>query len=130
DEPGRRRQGHLEPAPHRRRRAREPVVVAEARAVRRQPHRRWLGRRLPQRQRPLPAVLDDPLLRHPDDPERCPGRVGDHDAMTTRDRLVIVVVLLVAALAGFWFLALGPKRKEAADLDAQIATQTQQLTTA
>jgi Tfp pilus assembly protein PilO len=50
--------------------------------------------------------------------------------MTTRDRLVIVVVLLVAALAGFWFLAIAPKRKEAADLDAQIATQTQQLTTA
>ena len=50
--------------------------------------------------------------------------------MTTRDRLVIVGVLLVAALAGFWFLALAPKRKEAADLQAQIATQTQQLTTA
>ncbi len=50
--------------------------------------------------------------------------------MTTRDRLVIVVVLLVAALAGFWFLALAPKRKEAADLDAQISTQTEQLTTA
>jgi len=50
--------------------------------------------------------------------------------MTTRDRLVIVGVLLVAALAGFWFLGLAPKRKEAADLQAQIATQTQQLTTA
>jgi Tfp pilus assembly protein PilO len=50
--------------------------------------------------------------------------------MTTRDRLVIVVVLLVAALAGFWFLALAPKRKEATDLNAQIATQTEQLTTA
>jgi len=50
--------------------------------------------------------------------------------MTTRDRLVIVGVLLMAALAGFWFLGLAPKRKEAADLQAQIATQTQQLTTA
>ena len=50
--------------------------------------------------------------------------------MTTRDRLVIVGVLLAAALAGFWFLGLAPKRKEAADLQAQIATQTQQLTTA
>jgi hypothetical protein len=50
--------------------------------------------------------------------------------MTTRDRLVIVGVLLMAALAGFWFLALSPKRKEAADLQAQIATQTEQLTTA
>jgi hypothetical protein len=50
--------------------------------------------------------------------------------MTTRDRLVIVGVLLAAALAGFWFLGLAPKRKEAAQLQAQIATQTQQLTTA
>jgi hypothetical protein len=50
--------------------------------------------------------------------------------MTTRDRLVIIGVLLAAALAGFWFLGLAPKRKEAADLQAQIATQTQQLTTA
>ena len=50
--------------------------------------------------------------------------------MTTRDRLVIVGVLLAAALAGFWFLGLAPKRKETADLDAQIATQTQQLATA
>jgi hypothetical protein len=50
--------------------------------------------------------------------------------MTTRDRLVIVGVLLAAALAGFWFLALAPKRKEATDLQAQIATQTQQLTSA
>jgi hypothetical protein len=47
--------------------------------------------------------------------------------MTTRDRLVIVGVLLVAALAGFWFLALAPKRKEATDLQAQIATKTQEL---
>jgi hypothetical protein len=50
--------------------------------------------------------------------------------MTTRDRLVIIGVLLAAALAGFWFLGLAPKRKEAADLQAQIATQTQQLTSA
>jgi hypothetical protein len=50
--------------------------------------------------------------------------------MTTRDRLVIIGVLLAAALAGFWFLGLAPKRKESSDLQAQIATQTQQLTTA
>jgi hypothetical protein len=50
--------------------------------------------------------------------------------MTTRDRLVIVGVLFVAALAGFWFLAIAPKRKEATDLQAQIATQTEQLTSA
>jgi hypothetical protein len=50
--------------------------------------------------------------------------------MTTRDRLVIIGVLLVAALAGFWFVALAPKRKETADLQAQIATQTEKLTSA
>ena len=36
--------------------------------------------------------------------------------MTARDRLVIVVVLPSRPLAGFWFLGLAPKRKEAADL--------------
>jgi hypothetical protein len=50
--------------------------------------------------------------------------------MTTRDRLVIIGVLLMAALAGFWFVALAPKRKETATLQAQIATQTEQLTSA
>lgn len=50
--------------------------------------------------------------------------------MTVRDRLVIVGVLLVAALAGFWFLGLAPKRKESADLQAQIATESQKLTSA
>jgi len=50
--------------------------------------------------------------------------------MTTRDRLVIIGVLLAAALAGFWFLGLAPKRKEAADLQAQIATQSEQLASA
>jgi Type II secretion system (T2SS), protein M len=50
--------------------------------------------------------------------------------MTTRDRLVILGVLFVAAIAGFWFLGLAPKRKDATELQAQIATQTQALTTA
>jgi hypothetical protein len=50
--------------------------------------------------------------------------------MTTRDRLVIVGVLLAAAIAGFWFVGLAPKRKEAAELQAQVATETQKLTTA
>ena len=43
--------------------------------------------------------------------------------MTTRDRLVIVGVLAHGPLAGFWFLGLAPKRKESADLQAQIVTQ-------
>jgi Tfp pilus assembly protein PilO len=47
--------------------------------------------------------------------------------MTVRDRLVIVAVLVAAAIAGFWFVGLAPKRKEATDLQAQIATERQQL---
>jgi hypothetical protein len=50
--------------------------------------------------------------------------------VTTRDRLVIVGVLLAAAIAGFWFLGLAPKRKEATALQAQIATERQKLTSA
>jgi Tfp pilus assembly protein PilO len=50
--------------------------------------------------------------------------------MTVRDRLVIVAVLLLAALGGFWFLGLAPKRKEASTLQAQIATESQKLASA
>ncbi len=51
---------------------------------------------------------------------------GDDD-MTMRDRLIIVVVLVAAALAGVWFVGLAPKRKEAADLRTQIDAASQQL---
>jgi Tfp pilus assembly protein PilO len=47
--------------------------------------------------------------------------------MTTRDRLIIVVVLLAAALGGVWFVGLAPKRKEAADLNSQIDAASQKL---
>jgi hypothetical protein len=47
--------------------------------------------------------------------------------MTVRDRLVILVVLVGAALAGFWFVGLSPKHKEAADLQSQIDSARQQL---
>ena len=47
--------------------------------------------------------------------------------MTTRDRLIIVVVLVAAALGGFWFLGLAPKRKAAADLQGQIVSAQQKL---
>jgi Tfp pilus assembly protein PilO len=50
--------------------------------------------------------------------------------MTTRDRLIIVVVLMAAALGGFWFVGLAPKRKEAADLQGQIVTAQQKLSDA
>jgi hypothetical protein len=40
--------------------------------------------------------------------------------MTQRDRLVIVGVAVLVAVAAFWFFALAPKRKEAADIAGQI----------
>jgi Type II secretion system (T2SS), protein M len=50
--------------------------------------------------------------------------------MTTRDRIVILVVLLAAALGGTWFVGLAPKHKQIADLQAQIDTEQQRLTDA
>jgi hypothetical protein len=50
--------------------------------------------------------------------------------MTARDRLVIVAVLVAAALAGFWFLGLSPKRKESASLQTQIQAANGRLTVA
>ncbi len=50
--------------------------------------------------------------------------------MTGRDRLVVIVIAAALLLAGFWFLALAPKRKQAVDLSAQVATQQQRLTEA
>jgi hypothetical protein len=47
--------------------------------------------------------------------------------VTARDRIIIVVVLVAAALAGFWFLALSPKRKDIGDLQAKIDVANQQL---
>jgi type II secretory pathway pseudopilin PulG len=44
--------------------------------------------------------------------------------VTARDRIVLIVVGIVAALAAFWFLAISPKRKDASALGAQI-TQAQ-----
>lgn len=48
--------------------------------------------------------------------------------MTARDRIIIVVVLVAAALAGVWFVGLAPKRKEATDLSAKLDVARQQLT--
>jgi Tfp pilus assembly protein PilO len=39
------------------------------------------------------------------------------------NKILIAVVAAAAAAAAFWFLALAPKRKEAADLQAKTATQ-------
>jgi hypothetical protein len=43
--------------------------------------------------------------------------------MTQRDRMVVGVLVAVAALAGFWFLVLGSKRSESSHLGEQIAAQ-------
>jgi Tfp pilus assembly protein PilO len=50
--------------------------------------------------------------------------------VTARDRTVLIVVGLVALLGGFWFVAISPKRKEASDVAAQVATAQTRLDTA
>jgi hypothetical protein len=50
--------------------------------------------------------------------------------VTSRDRTVALVVAAVALLGAFWFLALSPKRKDAADLGAKISQAQQRLDTA
>jgi hypothetical protein len=47
--------------------------------------------------------------------------------VTSRDRIVVIVVLAAAALGGFWFALLSPKRADAAKLDKDIAAQQQLL---
>lgn len=47
--------------------------------------------------------------------------------MTARDRIIIVVVLVAAALGAFWFVGLAPKRKESAALQSKIAVAQKQL---
>jgi type II secretory pathway pseudopilin PulG len=50
--------------------------------------------------------------------------------VTGRDRIVLIVVGLLATLGAFWFLAISPKRKDASDLNAQIGVQQTRLATA
>lgn len=47
--------------------------------------------------------------------------------MTTRDRALILAVLGIALLGGFWFLALAPKREDAKALDGKLAVAHQRL---
>lgn len=47
--------------------------------------------------------------------------------MTARDRTVLMIVGALAAVAAFWFLALSPKRQEAADLGGRIAAARGEL---
>lgn len=47
--------------------------------------------------------------------------------MTQRDRIVVMVVIAVVALGGFWMLALKPKRKEASDLGQKLEQAHQRV---
>lgn len=50
--------------------------------------------------------------------------------MTGRDRIVIIVVSVVAAIAGAWLLVVSPKRSEASKLGDQVKAAQTQLSTA
>jgi type II secretory pathway pseudopilin PulG len=50
--------------------------------------------------------------------------------VTARDRTVLIVVGVLAAVAAFWFFAISPKRKEASDVSAQVSSAQQRLDTA
>ena len=50
--------------------------------------------------------------------------------MTTRDRMVIIVVLVVGAIVAGWMLVVSPKRDQAAGLSTQISGEQSQLDTA
>jgi type II secretory pathway pseudopilin PulG len=50
--------------------------------------------------------------------------------MTTRDRSVLIVVLIVGAIAGAWFFAIAPKRSQASKLQSDISAAQAQLDTA
>lgn len=50
--------------------------------------------------------------------------------MTRRDRLVLLAVAVVAAIAASWILVVSPKRDQAAKLGTQVASEQQKLDTA
>jgi hypothetical protein len=50
--------------------------------------------------------------------------------VTARDRTVLIVVGLLGICAAFWFLAISPKHKDAADLAAQVTQAQSRLDTA
>jgi type II secretory pathway pseudopilin PulG len=47
--------------------------------------------------------------------------------MTSRDRIVILIVAVVGALAASWFMLIQPKRQQASDLAGKISTAQSQL---
>ncbi len=50
--------------------------------------------------------------------------------MTTRDRIVIMVVLALVAVGAGWMFVVSPKRSEASSLNTQVSSEQSQLTAA
>jgi hypothetical protein len=50
--------------------------------------------------------------------------------LTARDRKILLAILPLAVIVGFWFLVLAPKRQEAAQAGEELAKQQQRLDTA
>lgn len=50
--------------------------------------------------------------------------------MTGRDRIVVMVIAALGILAGVWFLAVAPKREQAAKLASEVSAAQGQLATA
>lgn len=50
--------------------------------------------------------------------------------MTSRDRMILIAFMAIAATAAFWFLALAPKRERVDTANAQIVQAQSQLDTA
>jgi hypothetical protein len=50
--------------------------------------------------------------------------------VTTRDRIVIMVVLALAAVGAGWMFLISPKRSEASSLNTQVSSEQSQLTAA
>jgi type IV pilus assembly PilO-like protein len=48
-------------------------------------------------------------------------------SITGRDRKILVAVLILALLVGYWFLLLGPKREEASKAATEVAAQQQRV---
>jgi hypothetical protein len=47
--------------------------------------------------------------------------------VTSRDRIVVLVLAAAAAVAGFWFGVLAPQRKELAKLNQQVSSEQQRM---
>ena len=50
--------------------------------------------------------------------------------MTARDRTILIAILVIAALAGTWLLAIAPERNQASKLGSQISSAKTQLDSA